>query len=398
MKKYLLTACLAAFGIAADWPQFRGPDGGGVAGDAKPLPEKWSPTENVVWKSKIPGRGVSSPIVVGDRIYITSSDGFKQEKLYTLCYELATGKLLWERELTSTGNTGCHPKSCMAANTPVADSSGVYVLFATGDLAAFEKDGAMRWYRSLVADYPLLGNQVGMAASPILAGNTLAVPMDNPGDSFLLGVDPRYGNNLWKTPRPKAENWTSPIALPAKDGSRILMTSRSDISAYDSATGKQAWTLPAPGGSIPSAVRIPGKLLVPAGAVVALDIEGDKPKEAWKSQVLASGSPTPVFFDGRIYNVSGANVLVCADAKTGKEIWKERLEGKAKFWASPIIGDGKVFVFNEEGLATVAKLGGDKAEILSRNDLKEEILGTPAIADGKLIIRTDKGLWCFGVK
>ena len=164
MLRCLSLSMLLAVGtisFAANWPQFRGENGSGVTSDTK-LPVTWSNTQNVLWKSEIPGRGVSSPVVAGDHIYVTSNSGIRQDRLHVLCYSLSDGKLLWQRQLTATGNTGCHPVTTMAAPTPVATSEGVYALFATGDLAAFDQEGTLKWYRSLVGDYPTLGNQVGM--------------------------------------------------------------------------------------------------------------------------------------------------------------------------------------------------------------------------------------------
>ena len=181
MRSALLSACLlSTMCLAADWPQFRGPNASGVAPDST-LPVKFSATENLKWKSAVVGRSVASPVIVDGKIYVTSASGVRGDRLHVLCYALADGKLLWERQLTATGNTGCHPKSSMAAPTAVADKDGVYALFATGDLAAFASDGTLKWYRSLVGDYPGIGNQVGMASSPVLFKNTLVIPMDNQG-------------------------------------------------------------------------------------------------------------------------------------------------------------------------------------------------------------------------
>lgn len=187
----------AGFATASDWPQFRGPDGSGVA-DEKNLPATWGPKENVLWKADIPGRSVASPVVAAGRIYVASASGVHGDKLHVLCFDSQSGKKLWSRQLNATGNTGCHPKSSMAAPTPAANADGVFVLFATADLVAFDKDGNLKWYRSLTGDYPKIANQVGMASSPILWNDTLIVPMDSDGESFLAGLDTKDGRNLWK--------------------------------------------------------------------------------------------------------------------------------------------------------------------------------------------------------
>ena len=399
MKATLVIAVLLAsldLSYARDWPQFRGPDGSGVA-DEKYLPTTWSPKENVLWKATVPGRSVSSPVVFQDRVYVSSASGVNGDKLHVLCFDAKSGKQLWSRQLMATGNTGCHPKSSMAAPTPVANEDGVYVLFATADLAAFDKDGNLRWYRGLAVDYPKIANQVGMASSPILWNKTLIVPMDSDGESFLTGVDTKNGKNLWRVERPKEINWVTPTVRKVGDQEEILFQSRLGLTAYQPATGKKIWSHAVESGQIPSPVVMGDMVLVMGKALVCLKPNGEaKPSVVWTSTKLASGSCTPLVYGDFIYNVSGAGVLVCAD-KSGKEIWQERLK-KGKYWASPIASDGKIYVSNDEGITTVIQAGAEKAEVLATNDLKEEIMGTPAIASGAIYIQTVNGLYCIGVK
>lgn len=380
---------------AGDWPQFRGPNGSGVA-DEKNLPEKWSATENVRWKAKVPGRSVASPVVAAGRVYVASASGVNSNRLHVVCFDAKDGRELWHRELAATGNTGCHPKSSMAAPTPVANANGVFVLFATADLAAFDKDGDLKWYRSLTGDYPKIANQVGMASSPILWNDTLIVPMDSDGESFLAGVDSAYGRNLWKVERPKDINWVTPAIRKVGDKSELLFNSRFGLTAYDPGTGKKIWNYATEGNTIPTPVMMDDTILVMTRALECIRVKDDKPVNVWSSPKLNSGSCTPVVYRDHIYNVSGAGVLVCADKK-GTEIWQERLK-KGKYWASPIAADGKVFVFNDEGICTVVQAGGENANVLAANELKEEIMGTPAIADGAIYIQTVTGIYCIGTK
>jgi outer membrane protein assembly factor BamB len=390
-----LTLISATYLTASDWPQFRGPNGSGVA-DEKNLPEKWSDTENVRWKAKVPGRSVASPVVAGGRVYVASASGVNSNRLHVVCFDARDGRELWHRELAATGNTGCHPKSSMAAPTPVANANGVYVLFATADLAAFDKDGNLKWYRSLTGDYPKIANQVGMASSPILWNDTLIVPMDSDGESFLAGVDSAYGTNLWKVERPKDINWVTPALRKVGDKTELLFNSRFGLTAYDPGTGKKIWNYATEGNTIPTPVMMGDSILVMTRALECLQVKNNKPAMLWSSPKLNSGSCSPVVFGDHIYNVSGAGVLVCCDKK-GTEVWQERLK-KGKYWASPIAADGKVFVFNDEGICTVVKAGGENATVLAANELKEEIMGTPAIADGAIFIQTVTGIYCIGKK
>jgi outer membrane protein assembly factor BamB len=399
--KYLLVCCLGLSGVwasASDWPQFRGPEGSGVA-KATGLPVTWSPKENVLWKTDLPGRSVSSPVIFGKKVFLTSSSGANNDRLHVVCLEAATGKTLWKREMAATGNTGCHPKSSMAAPSPCVNAEGVYCLFATADLAAFDHEGNLLWYRSLATDYPNIANQVGMASSPILWKDTLIVPMDTAGDSFIAALDTKYGQNIWKTERPREINWVTPTLYQVGNKAELVFSSPKETIAYSVSDGKKSWTYAGEGASIPTAITVGDQILLPSrGNLVCLKPEEKSVKEIWKSQKLGPGNSTPLVYNDRIYSIGRSATLVCANLKTGKELWSERIgKGKGQFWASPIAGDGKIFTFDDAGICTVVE-AGDEAKILSVNDLKEEIMGTPAIGNDAIFIRTVSGLYCIGEK
>src|SRR5262245_21549034 len=260
-----IAALLIATGAGlANWPQFRGTDGAGVA-DVKGLPTNFSPTENVKWKVDMPGRSVASPVVFGNRLFITAASGPRFDRLHVVCLDADTGKKLWHRQLTATGNTACHPKSSMAAPTPCVNADGIYCLFATADLAAFDLDGNLKWYRSLVTDYPNISNQVGMAASPVVSKHSLIVPMDTSGESFLAALDTSYGTNIWKTPRPKDINWVTPTLRTAGDRTQVIFQHMKETVAYDATDGKKAWSVAAPGAGVPTALVSGENVLLPFG-------------------------------------------------------------------------------------------------------------------------------------
>lgn len=205
---------------AADWPQFRGPDGSGVSDDTG-LPTTWDVKAgtNVRWRAELPARGVSCPVVAAGRVYVTCCSGVRQDRLHVLCFEAATGKRLWERQFTATGSTNSHPKTSMAGATPVSDGRRVFALFGTGDLAALDADGNLLWYRALVRDYPTITNQVGMAASPVLYKDVLLLPLENAGDqSLALALDAGTGRNRWKAERTRDINWVTPLVRRHGDG------------------------------------------------------------------------------------------------------------------------------------------------------------------------------------
>jgi outer membrane protein assembly factor BamB len=389
-----LLLALTAAGRAENWSRFRGPNGAGVSSETG-LPEKWSKTENVRWKADLPARGVSSPVVHNGRVYVTCSSGRQDDRLHTLAFDAATGKQLWHRQLAATGGTNCHPMTCMAAPTPAADDSGVYALFATGDLAAFDADGTLRWYRSLVGDYPKITNQVGMAASPVLYKDRLIVPMDNDGESFVAALDAKTGANVWKVERKRDINWVTPVIRETGGTAELLLPLGSDLIAYNADTGERLWTHPGGGAGIPSPSVAGGLIYAPSRGLVALKPEGGKAQEVWQSPKIQTGMSSPIVYKGVVYGASPNGVLTAADAAKGTVLWQERYKGKAH--ASPVAGDGKVYVTNEAGTVTVFKAGnGKEGEILSVNELGDETLGTPAISGGCLYIRTKSSLYCIG--
>src|SRR5262245_19648781 len=226
---FLLCVTVSA---AGDWTRFRGPGGVGVS-DETGIPTTWSEKENIRWKVDLPGRGLSNPVIAGGRVYVTACSGHEQKRLHVLCFDVRNGKKLWERQFRATGNTGCHEKTNMAAPTPATDGERVYALFATADLACLDKDGDLIWYRSLVGDYPTLSNQVGMAASPIVWKDLVIVPMENVGESFLVGIDKMTGTNRWKTPRPRAINWITPVVRERDGQAEVIFQGDAALTAYD---------------------------------------------------------------------------------------------------------------------------------------------------------------------
>jgi outer membrane protein assembly factor BamB len=377
---------------AGDWPQFRGPGGRAVSDEAVPV--RWSAMDNVRWKVDLPGRGVSGPVVAGGRVYVTAASGYRDRRLHVLCFEQASGKKLWERQLASTGSTMRHEMTSMAGPTPVTDGKTVYTLFATGDLAAFDKDGNLLWYRSLAGDYPHVSNQVGMAASPVLHGDTLLLPLENTGDSFAAGLDARSGTNRWRVKRNRDINWVTPVVAQIGGQDVALFQTGADLTAYDPQTGKVLWTYT--GGetsSVPSPIPARGLIYVAARQFTALrpGPAGTAPEVVWWTGQMNLNYASPVYYKDRIYGLIRIGVS-CVDAASGELVWKQRITGN--FWASPVIADGKLYVVTEDGTTTVIQLG-DKPKVLGRNALGEQILATPAISGGALYLRSHEHLYCI---
>ena len=398
MRKLIIVAFTFTWAIApwaaADVPQFRGPGGSGIANEQN-LPIQWSEKENIRWKAELPGRGLSNPVIAGGRVFLTAVTGFEQKRLHVLCLDRNSGKEIWQRQFWATGTTLCHPKTNMAAPTPVTDGERVYAVFATADLVCLDKDGNLMWYRSLVGDHPTIGNNVGMAASPTLWKDVLIVPMENVGDSFVAGIDVKTGENRWRIARPRTINWTTPVVIDNQGKAEVILTTPGRFTAHDPATGKELWRWEGECGSAPSPVLGAGLLFIPGGRLTALKPGSpSRPAEVvWQSNMLATGYTSPTYYEGLVYTVSGNGVVACADAATGKLLWKERVDGK--FSASPLAADGKIYVASEEGVVTVLQAGRG-AKVLASSSLPEVFLASPVASGGAVFLRSDKHLYCIG--
>jgi outer membrane protein assembly factor BamB len=387
---------LSGFSKAADWREFRGEGGRSLAADAR-LPLTWSDKENIAWKSPLPGRGASSPIVVGDRVVVTCSSGAKQDRLHVVCFDARSGKQLWERQFWATGRTLCHPFSAVAANTPCSDGKRVFAFYSSNDLAALDLDGNLLWYRGLASDYPEAGNDAGMSSSPVYAGDTVIVQVESQGDSFAAGIDPETGENRWKIDRKKVSSWASPVTIRGSQSDRdvVLLQGPAGLSAHDAYTGRELWKHAEECAGIASTTIVGETLFVPCGGLTALrpESDGKPPQVLWRQNRLSPTACSPVIHDGKVYTIN-RTVLVCGDAKTGDVLWQTRL-ASGQYWATPIIAGEHLYAISYEGQAQVVKLpkGDGTAEIVGRSNFGEQILGTPAVADGAMFVRSDRHLW-----
>jgi outer membrane protein assembly factor BamB len=401
MKNYLVLMIVflgCSLLRAEDVPQFRGIGGLGLSKE-KDLPTHWTEKDNLRWKAALPGRGLSAPVIAGGRVYVSAASGYNQTRLHVLCFDVKDGKKLWERQLWSTGGTQCHPKTNMAAPTPVTDGERVYALFATCDLACLDREGNLLWYRSLVGDYPTVGNNVGMASSPVLCTDTVVLCLENAGESFAVGIDKITGENRWRLPRNRVINWATPLVIDNKGQQEVLFQSPSDLSAHDPATGKKKWAVTTSRfATIPSATFGDGVVFAPGDMLTAIRPPSEpkeEPQVLWSSKKLSSGYSSPTYYQGRIYTLTGRGVFNCADAATGKNLWDQRLEGA--FSASPLFADGKIYLVSEEGITTVME-AGTEPKVLATNPLGETILASPVASGGALFLRSDQHLFCIGAK
>jgi outer membrane protein assembly factor BamB len=355
------------------------------------LPLTWSEKENVAWKAELPGRGVSGPIVVGGRVFVTASDGVRQDRLYVLCFDAQSGDELWRRTFWATGRTLTHPFSANAAPTPVSDGKYVYAFFSSNDLACLDLDGNLRWYRGLGHDYPKAGNDVGMSCSPVLADDTIVVQVESQSDPFAAGIDANSGEERWRIRRDAAANWASPTVMRTGGETVVLLQSPSGLTAHDVSSGKMLWRHDARCGDIASPVFRDGRVFIPSDGltVLAPPTEGTAATLLWNSPRMRPGPASAVVDEDRVYALY-SGVLSCAKVEDGDLLWQLRVGGT--HWTTPVIADGHLYCIDQEGNATVIRLG-EKGEIVGTSQFGEPVLGSPAVSGNALFVRGAKHLW-----
>lgn len=399
MRIALLIACVAAVEVsAANWLQFRGPHGASVSEESG-LPTRLDPEGSVCWKAPLPGRGLSSPIIVGDRIYLTACSGARQERLHVICLNARDGSRRWERQFWATGRTGCHEKISVAAPTPVSDGSHIFALFSSNDLVCLDLDGQLVWLRGLMRDYPNASNNLGLSSSPVVENGILVVQAEGDGDAFAAGIDVATGLNRWKVERPRRVNWTSPIVARGMDGkAMVLLQSGEGLHALALETGRALWSRAGGADTIPSLTMADGKLFVPSRGLTALQLGAAEtaPSALWQSNLLKPSTPSPVAFGGKLFVVNDAGVLTCGDVATGKRVWQLRLKGPIT--ATPVAAGGHLYAVNETGLVQVVDPKEPEGEIVSELALGETILSTPSIGAGGIYFRSDGHVWKIGFR
>lgn len=428
---FLIATSLALHADEPNWPQFRGADARGVSMNAN-LPDRWSESENVEWKTEIPGRGWSSPVVWADRVFLTTviNHGEAEEPkkgLYfggnrpevpktehewkVLCLDLASGKVRWEMTVRrGPPQTAIHLKNSFASETPATDGERVYACFGNVGLFCFDLDGKEVW------KHPLEPRQTrfawGTAASPVVFGERLYYVCDNDEQSYLLALDKRTGKEIWRTSRDEKSNWAPPFVWQHTQGTEIVTVGTGANRSYD-LDGKLLWSLRGMSSiTIATPYAADGLLYLSSGYVgdkskplyaikpgARGDItppEGQRSTEfiAWWDPGIAPYNPTTLVHDGRLYVLYDRGLLSCFDAKSGRPFYlKERLPRGPGFTASPWAVGDKIFCLDEDGNTAVLR-AGDKFELLHTNSLGGEMcMATPALAGDRLLVRTDRHLY-----
>lgn len=378
------------------WLGFRG-DGTNATAQAGPESIANDGEPRLAWKVDMPGQSVAGVVVLGDLVISSSSGGQDGERLFVTAVDLETGERRWQQSFRATGRPYCHPTSANASPTPVSDGKRIVILYSSNDLICLDRDGQLLWYRGLAFDYPKLGNDIGLASSPVIADGVVIVQIESQGEPMAAGVEMATGRNLWKIDRPDESNWSTPAVIRRNDNTvEVVLTSRDDTVGLDPITGQTKWTLDQPGSAIASATPAGNRLLIPASDLVALALDNDEaaPREQWRASQASPQNASAVVGNGRVYSLKGS-VLLASDLETGDLIWKKRLGGLGKTWATPTLAGDRLYVFDQSGAGVLVHDQGDEAEVIGEVELPDGVYGSPAVVEGSLIVRGKRTLFCI---
>jgi outer membrane protein assembly factor BamB len=417
---------------AENWPHWRGPSGTGTSSETR-LPEKWSDEQNIAWRTRLGGSGVSSPVVWGDRVFVISQSGAgvfragprlgqggeattgerplertggdpRAVQFVVEALNRADGRRLWTRTIAAEGELpSVHDKHNLTSASPVTDGERVYAVFGTGQIAAIDHTGTLVWTRNLAKEFGAWDINWGNGSSPTLHRGLLILSCYHGGASYLLALDSRTGKQAWKTDRPRGVlSYSTPIVVPGSRGDEVIVNSSVGVEAYDPATGKPLWHVDeANQFPIPVAMHHDGVIYLSRGyrsgpyAAIRTGGRGDVSKThvVWHVPTGAPYISSLVHYDGLLYMAGDVGVITCVDARTGERVWRERLGGV--YTASPVAGDGKIYLLSETG-ETIVLRAGRKPDVLARNRIDGRILASPAISEGRLFVRTDDHVVAIG--
>lgn len=381
--------------FASDWPQFRGPTGQGVS-DERNLPLTWSETKNVRWKVAIPGRGWSSPVIQGDRIWLTTAteDG---RSLRALSIDVNTGAIKQNVEIFRLNSPKLmNQKNSFASPTPVIEGERVYLHFGAYGTACITQTGEIVWKTKL--DYD--NGQHGPGGSPIVYDDLLIVSCDGLESQYVVALDKATGKVRWKKTREGYQAYTTPLVLNLPEGDQVISPGAFQAIAYEPRTGKEIWRVKYDEGfsNVPRPVYGHGLVFIctgfqePSLLAVRPDGRGDvtKSKIAWKLGRAIPRTPSPLLVGDELYIVTDNGVATCIDAKTGEELWRARLDGN--YSASPIYADGRIYFLSEDGTSIVIA-PGRQLKHLATNQLDGSTLASMAVSHNSLFIRSATHLY-----
>jgi outer membrane protein assembly factor BamB len=407
----------------AHWPQWRGPFFTGMARGGAPL--EFGDAKNVKWRLAIPGRGFSTPVIWGEKLFLTSAvptgktethqsrhpnggaGGGEEHKFVVLCLDRKSGKTVWERVAkTTVPHEGYHRTyGSFASNSPLTDGQRLYVSFGSRGIYCYDLDGKLVWQKDLGVRLKMR-NEFGEGSAPVLAGNALVVPCDQESDSFIVAFDKNTGKELWRTRRDEVSAWATPLLAEHKGRAQIVVSATNKVRAYDPANGKQLWECAGLGSNvIPAPVQHNDTVLVMSGhrdpRLMALrlgragDLTGSD-AVLWSQTRGTSYSASPVLHENKLYALTDNGLLSCFNATTGEPFYQQkRLPQPDSFKASPIGADGKLYLASESGFVTVVKMG-EQFEVLANNLFEDQMfIASPIVAEGELYLRSKTQLFCI---
>lgn len=418
--------------VQGEWPRWRGPFDTGVArGDA---PLRWDDKTNVAWKIEVPGKGNSSPVIWGDKIFLTSAvpanagpaqtpepppaegrRGFGQgatgdqpeQKLTVLCYDRKTGKLLWEHVAkTVKPHEGFHRRyGSFASNTPVTDGKRLYVSFGSHGAFAYDLNGKQLWSWDPGLKMRMR-NAFGEGVAPTLHEDTLLLLFDHEGEDFLQALDTATGKPKWRTDRTEISNWAAPLVIEHAGSKQVIVSAPTKVRAYNFKDGSLIWEAGGLGANtIPTPVHHKDMIIVMSGfrgsylLAIKLGRKGDLTGSdaiVWTSNRGTSYTPSPVLHNGTFYMLTDNGMLSALDASTGKAYYERtRLPKPYNFKSSPVMVNDRLYMASEDGDVIVVK-AGETFEVLATNTLTDQsFIATPAVAGGDLYLRSETHLFCI---
>ena len=429
---------LAGDGTNANWPSFRGPQARGVV-EGHSTPTTWNvkTSENIRWKTEIPGLAHSSPIIWGDRLFVTTvvtddDNPYLRVGLYgespdhpekfdhayrVMCLNKNTGEMLWEKTAyRGIPKVKRHIKGTHANSTPATDGKHVVAMFGSEGLYCYDFYGNLLWKKDLglldsgAPDLPEV--QWGFASSPIIHQDRVVVQCDANNGSFLATFDLADGKEIWRTPREEAATWGTPTVHVQKGNAQVLVNGYKHIGAYDFATGKELWKMRG-GGDVPVPTPIIANDLIyitnahgrqapvyairtsATGDISLGDGETRNAHIAWARLRIGNYMQTPLVYGENLYCCRDSGIFAVYEAKTGKKVYKKRLSGSVGFTASPVASDGKIYHTSEVGDVFVIK-AGNEYELLAQNSMDDITMATPAISEGTLFFRTQHHVVAVG--
>lgn len=435
----LLSLTIAAFAANSNWPQFRGPESSGIGTGKPPLEWNGEAGTNILWKTAIPGLAHSSPVIWGDRIYLTSAvpatgDAALKVGLYgdiepvkgegaqsfnVYCIDRKSGKILWQRTaFEGQPKIMRHPKSTHANPTPATDGKHLVVFFGSEGLFTYDMNGKLLWKKDFgVLDagfYMVPSAQWGFASSPVIREGAVIVQADVQKNSFVAALDVNTGKELWRTERDDVPTFGTPATAPytaeGKKSTQVVINGFKHSAGYDLKTGKELWRMGG-GGDIPVPTPVVADNLIiftsahgPARPIIAVrtdavgDLKDNKTAIAWTQLRIGNYMQTPVLYDGLGYFCFDNGVLTVFQLATGEKIYQQRLgAGSSGFSSSAVAADGKLYITDENGHTYVVEMG-KTYKLLAQSELGETVMASPAIADGVIYVRGGKHLYAIGSK